>query len=310
MQAKVLVHNSIDTFHEYPADQPYWTETVWFGAWIPEASISTYFYNWFRPVLGIYGGGCLVWDGNGYLPWEIPVYHYEVNAPLLADVDMRDMRLPTGNWLRSVEEGQVYDMGYSAKGVDLQMRFTGLLPAEETSTEGASEFFAGHVDQPGHYSGRLRLGEREYAIDCHGIRDRSWGPRILGDDIRLGYCHGQSADLAFLAYSTPGGEVERVIKGYVMIDGTKSAIREGTRRVCYQNAQLRWVELSVVDELGRSLSVRGKPLNRFVYLPYAHLVTWLFLMEWETPKGVIYGEEQDAWSTQLWRQRREIPANL
>lgn len=310
MKAPVLVENSVDTFHDYPAEQPYWTETVWFGAWIPEAAISIYWYNWFRPVLGIYGGGCLVWDAHGHLPWEIPVYRYEVNAPIVETVDMRSLRLPGGSWLRSVSEGMVYDMGFGARDVELEMRFEGLLPPDETSTAGVSSFFAGHIDQPGRYTGRLRLGERSYPIDCHGIRDRSWGPRILGDDIRIGYCHGQSEHIAFLAYSIPGGEVETVLKGYLMLDGRKALVKSGTRRVCYQDGRLRWVELTVQDELGRSFSTRGRPLNRFVYLPYPNLVTWLFLMEWEVPGGVIYGEEQDAWSTDLWRRRREIPAAL
>lgn len=307
MQTPLLVTDTVDGFHTWSAHEPWWTETVWFGAWIPEAATTVYFYNWFRPVLGIYGGGCLVWDRNAYLPWDIPVYRYEVNAPITAQVDLRDMRLPCGTWLRSVEPGLVYDMGYSAPGVELEMRFSGILPAEETSSKGTSEFFAGHIDQPGHYSGTLTLDGRRHRIDCHGIRDRSWGPRILGDDIRLGYCHGQSADFAFLAYSRPGGEHEPVFKGYVMHEGRKADVSSGHRRVCYHGGELRWIEVELEDALGRRFEIRGRPINRFCYLPYANLVTWLFLMEWEGPTGVIYGEEQDAWSTALWRNRREIP---
>jgi hypothetical protein len=308
MHSPIVVCDTVDTFHTYSPKEPWWTETVWFGAWIPEAAITIYFYNWFRPVLGIYGGGCLVWDGKGHLPWDAPVYRYDVNAPITSPVDLRDMSLPGGNWLKSVQEGMVYDMGYASPGVRLDMRFTGLLPAEETSAHGTSEFFAGHIDQPGHYTGTLELDGKRWNIDCHGIRDRSWGPRIIGDDIRLGYCHGQSADFAFLAYSKPGGEREPVFKGYVMQDGIKSMVKEGHRRVCYHGGELRWIEVHLTDELGRSVDIRGRPVNRFVYLPYANLVCWLFLMEWEGPTGVLYGEEQDAWSTALWRNRREIPA--
>ncbi len=308
MTSPLVVCDTVDTFHTYSPTEPWWTETVWFGAWIPEAGITIYFYNWFRPVLGIYGGGCLVWDAKGYLPWDAPVYRYDVNAPITSPVDLRDMSLPGGNWLKSVETGLVYDMGYASPGVRLDMRFTGLLPAEETSAHGTSEFFAGHIDQPGHYTGTLELEGKRWNIDCHGIRDRSWGPRIIGDDVRLGYCHGQSADFAFLAYSRPGGEMEPVFKGYVMQDGIKSGVKEGHRRVCYHGGELRWIEVHLVDELGRSVGIRGRPINRFVYLPYANLVCWLFLMEWEGPTGVLYGEEQDAWSTALWRNRREFPA--
>lgn len=308
MSEPLLVQDTADTFHTWSPGEPWWTETVWFGAWVPEAAITVYFYNWFRPAVGIYGGGCLVWDDRAHLPWDVPVYRYEVNAPLPAPVDLRDMRLPTGNWLKCVAPGMSYEMGYADDAVKLEMRFDGLLPAEETSTAGTSEFFAGHIDQPGRYTGTLELAGKRHRIDCHGIRDRSWGPRVLGDDIRLGYCHGQSADFAFLAYSKPGGEREPVFKGYVMQDGRKAEVTGGHRRVCYHGAELRWIEVYLQDALGRHVTLRGRPLNRFVYLPYANLVTWLFLMEWQGPTGVIYGEEQDAWSTALWRNRREIPA--
>lgn len=281
---------------------------MWFGAWIPEAATTVYFYNWFRPTMGFHGGGCLVWNDRGYLPWDIPVYRYEVNAPITTPVDLLDMRLPSGNWLRCVEPGLVYDMGHESDGVKLEMRFSGIVPPEETSTQGTSEFFAGHIDQPGRYTGTLELDGRTHAIDCHGIRDRSWGPRVIGDDIRLGYCHGQSADFAFLAYSKPGGDLEPVFKGYLVMDGRKADLTGGHRRVCYHGGELRWIELEITDVLGRTVQLRGRPLNRFCYLPYAHLVTWLFLMEWEGPTGTVYGEEQDAWSTSLWRKRREFPA--
>jgi hypothetical protein len=307
MTAELVIGDSVDTFHSFDQTQPLWMETVWFGAWIPEASISIYFYNWFRPVSGIFGGGCLIWDDRGELPWEIPVYVYEVNAPLTGTVDLRDMHLPTGNHLRALEEGQRYEMTFHNPRVDLAMSFAAQFPAEETTTEGAADFFNGHIDQAGHYQGRLQLEGKSYPIDCHGIRDRSWGPRVIGDTIRLGYFHGQSKDLAFLGYSTPGGEIEPVIKGYLLMDGEKMPLARGERLVHYKNGRLRHMDVSLVDIKGRTLNLHGRPLNRFVYLPYANLVVVLHLMEWHTPAGIVYGEEQDAWSVPLWQQRREIP---
>ena len=93
-----------------------------------------------------------------------------------------------------------------------------------------------------------------------------------------------------------------------MHEGRKADVSSGHRRVCYHGGELRWIEVELEDALGRRFEIRGRPINRFCYLPYANLVTWLFLMECEGPTGVIYGEEQDAWSTALWRNRREIPA--
>jgi len=39
------------------------------------------------------------------------------------------------------------------------------------------EFARGHLEQHGHATGRLVVGEREWRIDGYGLRDRSWGPR-------------------------------------------------------------------------------------------------------------------------------------
>ena len=307
MSELLLIKDSVDTFHTYAPNEPYWTETVWFGAWIPEASISIYFYNWFRPVTGIYGGGLLVWDDTGHLPWDIPVYAYEVNAPLEQQVDLQNMSLPIGNRLQSLKEGMQYQMSFSRPEVELNMRFDGLLPPDETTTDGASEFFNGHIDQPGHYTGTLRLRDQEYTIDCHGIRDRSWGPRVLGDDTCLGYFHGQSKDIAFLGYSKPGGETEEVFKGYTMLDGKKAEIKQGQRNVRYKDGKLQHMDVKLEDSLGRTFDLYGRPLNRLIYLPYPNLVCTLSLMEWQTAQGTVYGEEQDAWSVPLWQQRREIP---
>lgn len=306
MPFDLVVEDSVDTFHTFDPAQPRWMETVWFGAWVPEAALSIYFYQWFRPVTGIFGGGCLIWNDEGDYPWDIPVYVYEVSAPLEGRIDLRDMSLPTGTRLRAIEPGLQYSMSFRNAVAELDMHFTAQFPPEETTTEGAADFFNGHVDQSGHYSGSLRLRGREHTIDCWGIRDRSWGPRVLGDDIRLGYFHGQSKDIAFLGYSTPGGETENVFKGYLLLDGKKLPLKSGSRKVRHRNGRLAGIQASLEDTGGRRIEITGRPLNRFVYLPYANFVCVLCLMAWETPFGTIYGEEQDAWSIELWKARREV----
>ena len=93
----LVVENTVDTFHDWDPRQPAWMETYWFGAWVPEIATTVYLYHWFRPVLGIYGGGCIIWNDTAYLPWDIPVFHYEVNRPLLAQADLRALELDCGS---------------------------------------------------------------------------------------------------------------------------------------------------------------------------------------------------------------------
>jgi hypothetical protein len=39
------------------------------------------------------------------------------------------------------------------------------------------EFARGHLEQHGHATGRVVVGDRSWTVDGYGLRDRSWGPR-------------------------------------------------------------------------------------------------------------------------------------
>ena len=299
----LVVENSVDTFHDWDRTQPYWTETFWYGAWIPQLATTVYLYHWFRPVLGIYGGGCIVWDATGYLPWDIPAFHYEVNLPLPPRVDLRELQLDCGTRLRTLEDGHRYEMSYARRDIELDLTFSAVTPPDVVNAKGMTEFFAGHIDQAGRYSGSLTIAGQRHEIDCFGIRDRSWGARIITDDIRMNYCHGQSQELAFVCYSRPGPQGEEVFKGYLAREGRRLSLAGGTRRSIYADQVLQRVELEIFDTEGRRARISGAPLNRMVYEPYPNLISWLHLMRWETEGAVIYGEEQDVWSVPLWHAR-------
>ncbi len=112
----LIVENSVDTFHDWDKSQPYWTRNllVWrFG--FRKLRLRSTSTAGFCPVLGIYGGGCIIWDDKDYLPWDIPVFHYDVNRPLLAPADLRALNLDCGTRLRTIEEERHrYEMSYSA----------------------------------------------------------------------------------------------------------------------------------------------------------------------------------------------------
>lgn len=298
----LVVENSVDTFHSWDPSNPHWTETFWFGAWVPEAAVTVYIYHWFRPVLGIYGGGCLIWDAEYHLPWDIPAFHYDVNRPIPGTVDMRALELDCGTYLRTVEEGHRYVMGFRRDDIDVELTFDAVTPPTLASAKGMGEFFHGHIDQSGRYGGHVRYAGRSYDIDCYGIRDRSWGPRVITNDIRMNYCHGQSDQVAFVVYSKPDERGEHVFKGYLSRDGRRADLASGSRVTRFVDGRLESVEIDALDEEGRRLKARGTPLNCMPYLPYPNLLTWLYLMRWETDGGVVvYGEEQDVYSLPLWR---------
>jgi hypothetical protein len=299
----LIAQDTVDTFHRWDASDSNWIETFWYGAWIPEIATTIYIYQWFRPVIGIYGGGCFVWDAGAYLPWDIPVFHYDVNRPLTGLTDLRSLALESGTTLKSVVEGHTYEIGFSRGEVDIALRFEAATPPHIENSKGMGEFFNGHIDQAGRYTGHLRLGGKEHAIDCFGIRDRSWGPRVITRDIRLNYCHGQSEQLAFVCYSKPTASGEAVFKGYLSIDGERRDLTGGTRATHLVEGIIARVELTLEDMDGRSRSLSGRPLNRMVYESYPGLINWIYLMEWRSGADILHGEEQDVWSIPLWHKR-------
>jgi hypothetical protein len=292
---------SQDAFHPWPADRPDWAEAVWFGTWIPESAITVYVYHWFRPVLGIYGGGCIIWDAGSSLPWDAAVFQYDVNRPIREPLDLRDLKLDNGASIASVREGLDYAVSFHSARAHVELRFEGLGPADLTEAHGTEAFFSGHLDQPGRYTGFVEIEGRRHPVDAFGIRDRSWGPRVIGDDIRLGYCHGEGPDVAFLAFSQPKDGDELVIKGYLSLGGVRKALKGGRRRVEMADRRLVRMEIALEDVDGRRFEATGRPLNAFEYMPYPNLLSRHYLLEWSAGQSIIYGEEQDLWSLPLWR---------
>ncbi|AZI38120.1 hypothetical protein NT2_22_00060 [Caenibius tardaugens NBRC 16725] len=296
--------DSIDSFHLWPAETLNWTEAVWFGAWAPEHALTVYLYHWFRPAMGIYGGGCIVWIGDTAVPWEAPLFQYDVNRPVLGRLDLRDLTLDNGFRLYVLRPGYDYEMEFRNPRATVALRFTATTAPDLTDRRGTSDLFEGHVDQPGCYSGYVEIDGHRYPIDCFGIRDRSWGPREIGDDVRMGYCHGESEQVAFLAFSRPADTDEEIYKGYLSIDGIRHDVVRGSRRVKHVAGRLSDIAFELEDEAGRRLAGHGTPLNRFSYTPYPKLLSHHYLMRWELPCGPVFGEEQDLWSVPLWRQSR------
>lgn len=299
----LLVDGTDDAFHAWPADGKTWTEALWFGAWVPEKALSVYVYNWFKPALGIYGGGCIVWDDRAHLPWEIPFYQYDTHRAIPGPLDLRKLVLDCGTQVTSLEDGWRYRIRFDNPRVRLDLEFQAVTPPDLTLQAGTAELFRGHLDQPGRYRGYLELAGTRHAIDCCGIRDRSWGPRVIPDDMRLGYCHGESDTTSFLAFSTPGPDRDTVFKGFISRNGERAHVVSGHRQLQFAaDGRMQRIELLLIDDQDRRLVAVGRPLNYFMYLPYANLLSRHYLMRWEVDGSVMYGEEQDLWSVPLWQQ--------
>jgi hypothetical protein len=297
----LITADSHDAFHPWPEGRGDWVEAVWFGTWVPERAMTIYVYHTFRPALGIYGGGCIIWDSQSNLPWDAPLYQFDVCRPIPGRIDLRNLQLDNGARITSLLEGHEFEVEFRNARAHLCLKFTATTPPDLTERDGTPEFFAGHLDQPGKYEGFVEIEGQRHVIDAFGIRDRSWGPRKIGDDIRMGYAHGAAPDVAFLAFSRPAGAREEIFKGYLSLDGERVPVASGHREIEREGLKLKRIRFALTDKSGRTLEGNGTPLNQFSYMSYPNMLSHHYLMRWELPAGIVYGEEQDLWSLPLWR---------
>ena len=193
-----------DRFHSPTTDDPMWSETTWFSFSVPERRLHAYVYPWVRPNMAMFGGGVMVWDADGHLPWDCVHWNYQWNLPIPKLGDLRDFEFPLGIRLRCLEPLADYRITYDHPDCSIDVTFRALMEPHVVGRGDPPGLFSAHVDQPGHVSGQLVLRGEEIPIDCYAIRDRSWGPRIEDPRLRMGYDHAQRGDAAFLAFSSPG----------------------------------------------------------------------------------------------------------
>ncbi len=294
-----------DRFHPAPDDDPYWTETCWFTFSVPERRLSGQIYPFLRPNQRVTTLGVFVWDETGSQLFDCRYAKSLVHVPLPVDADLSDLSLDGGLRIRCLESLTRYAVSY--------------LDADEGQLEIALEFEAiappnrlgeSHLDQPGRYSGTLRLDGESISVDAYGFRDRSWGRRSqIGATIndsgaaRGGYSYGTASERdAFHAITMAFANDEAIpIHGYLIRDGEYAKLVPGRgRRTVLERATgdaPTRVRIEAEDELGRSLVAEGRCLNKIGLHLNPNLFTWNCLTEWSWGDGIeAYGEDHDNWS--------------
>lgn len=285
-----------DAYHPPTSGDPSWIETMWFPFWIADEGISIHVRAWLSPNAGAQGAAVSAWRGDGQV-----VFGDGWSEPFSEAPDLLDLRLARGLRIEQVEPLRRYRVRHSGKGIDLDVTFEATLPAHPVAPEESPGMFAGHFEQPGHIAGVLRHGGREYAIDCHSVRDRSWGPRIAKPDLRIGNAHGTARDFAFFAYVNPTAEgVERVTSGYLLRDGVAAEIVGGERTTRLQGDFPRAIALSLEDAAGRRCALEGTCENRAARNAGNGVYAVLNLVRWQHEAGVVWGENHDVWSEAAW----------
>lgn len=194
-----------------------------------------------------------------------------------------------------------YRLRHTGPHSSLDLDFAAIMPANPVAPEESPGMFAGHFEQPGRVTGEVRYRDRSLTIDCYSIRDRSWGPRRMPDELRLGNAHGTAEGFGFFTYvnPTPAG-VERITSGYLLRDGVEATIVEGVRETKLRDGLPVSVRLEATDAAGRTLTARGDCVNAMASNAGNGVYAVLNLIRWEHEGGVCWGENHDVWSEAAW----------
>jgi hypothetical protein len=287
-----------DDFHRPTTDDPTWIETAWFPFWLPELGASGSARVWFRPNEGVQGGAVHAWRGEGRT-----LGHDGWTEPFGGFGDLRDLRLANGFHLECLEPLRTYRVRHASEHLDLDLTFTALMEPNPVDPAESPGMFLGHLEQPGHVTGVVRLRDATHAIDCGSVRDRSWGPRTMRDGLRIANAHGTAVDgRAFFTYVNPDAAgTDHITSGY-WSDGVQAArLVRGLRTIERDGDFARHVTIEAEDALGRRLVARGTCRNRQAVDAGHGLYAVLHLVEWEIDGvGAVWGENHDIWSKNDW----------
>ncbi|MBS3961786.1 MAG: hypothetical protein KGZ61_08165 [Sandarakinorhabdus sp.] len=306
-----------DNFHTPTPGDHWYTETSWFSFNVPERKMIAWLYAWTRKNIPVTGGGVFLFDDTATTPWDIPYYRMQHAQPVPANADLRHIQFPENYSVEMLEPLMRYRLRYADRdAIRIDAEFRGLF-APHGFTRGEPPFFdSGHLDQMGRVTGELILHKERIALDCHAVRDRSWGTRMDHKGSRIGYPYACAADIGFCLFTVPhrnhSGHAEPVNHGFLWLDGSKTALAPGGVRHVERDPVENWItrmEIDAMDVEGRPLRAVGESESRF-FLPSPRGVTINSAIRWTVNGRPAYGEDQDVWRLDQWRDaRRQRAAN-
>lgn len=292
-----------DDLHE-ASPNFYENETYWFSFFVPEVGWGAWLYAGVRQTAGVTHGGMWLWDSTSSSPWEAPFYEQFQQLKLPTSPEPGLMVFPTGLTVRVVEPLTSYDLTYDdRKRVSVRLRFEAVEPPVPLLSGAPPYPKSSHFDQIGRVTGTVGLDGETTVVDNYAMRDRSWGPRVERGYRRVGYTWIGSKDLSMLSYTAPRDGRDDVYTGYLRRDSKLARLTSGTRQIYRDHdGAITSMRLDVEDESGRHLSAVAEPLSRLA-LPHSAVVTWCTALRWTVDGQTLYGEDQDVWPNNEWRQR-------
>ncbi len=295
----------IDYLYENPGDNPYWNESVWFSFSIPERHIHGFIQYYFRPNMGLLNGGPVMWDPSGTYVWNCLYYNWSHLQPVPADAEKFNMTANNSLSVTMLEPLTRYAIRYDNEDfvVDLEWQATGPIHQLRSKDPGQQSTQKFHMEQPGHMRGSIYRDGEHYAIDCHSMRDTSYGPRVYSPSSTGGYFWGIAEGRAFHAIAKGEGSVQDVIGGFIWKDGELSSLASGVRRVVeYGRYCPRRVTLDATDQSGRRIEASGRLDDGLIFTGYTDRTVVWSLTEWDWDGITHWGDNQEFCSSLRFRR--------
>ncbi len=292
-----LAPNSLDDYlHSGTSGDYTLSETSYVGFNIPEAAIDAQIYHWFHPELGIVSGGIIIWQGLRETSADADYIDYRNFMPYPSG-SVTVQQYPTGVRVEVLEPMKRLKVSFESPDgrTRLEMISEAVMPP-------AGRADGKHFAQAMRNRGELVLNGVSHRIDGHFTRDRSydapraeiqrpippmtWGAAVFGDDLAL----------HFVGFDAPEQSEDAIQWGYVW-DGNSLATPVSMQKVTTREADgvtPDGAELEIVDDRGRTFSMKATMLARLPMSFWPNMITNLILMRYELPDGRVgYGDYQD-----------------
>jgi len=279
-----------DFFHDPVNDERWWSETYWFSFDDPGTGLSGTFYPLLRKNLDIAALTVAIWGPDRDTTWRAPYYraYWHLKPPVFENNVMSlegltyEILEPLNRYRVTYEDGDTFSADLTITGIT--ENFVPIAVPE-----------VGHWDQPARVEGSLRFGDQEVALNCLGMRDRSWGPRLDSNTARASYVYGLTEHSSFLVITQMSKEPWSV-SGYLELDGVRSPIADASHEIEHDAwGRANAVLITGKDEMERDLNIYGRARNHLGKQASPGYFAWMSMFEWNFEGGAI-GQFQDVWS--------------
>lgn len=323
-----------DTYHVPGDEHPLWLETTWWSFNVPERRIGGWLHAGYHANRNEVTWRVFAWDPSGADLGRLAYYKTEADVAMPSGADLRDLTFPGGGFsVKMLRPLMDYHVAYADTERDFAIEF------EHRSVHPPQRFTPGeppamhnpHLDQLGHLTGELVLRGERIEIDCHSIRDRTWGPRTnhpVGPQApggpprvhrvldpggprwreierergrgRIQYIFGHAgADSGFLGFVRPQDGDARgwspMNVGWLLRDGRFERLDKTKSRMRnFRDPATGWSAHMLVeleDVTGRRMEAEGTAESYMC----EHRAGANALMRWEYDSRVGWGEDQDGW---------------